>query len=604
MLYPQNNSKRLALKLDGIWAFRKDPADQGRQANWASHPPTDTIPMPVPAAFNEMVPDASLRDYVGVVWYFLNISSPPGSEAFHQILRFGAVVHRCEIFLNGEKVGQEGLGKLPFEVEVTGRLTSEVNRLAIRVDTTLTWQSFPPGTTKQLTSSWSVPNLHGSDAPRPEYHFDHLNGGGLLRSVWLLVLPPCHLTGVSLQTVADGDRAVGWKVLAKVNRDASIRYRLLDPKGREVAEVEAATAAKALEIHPPEPQAWSPATPCLYTLEIVVGEADLYRLPLGLRTVRVTPNALLLNGEPTYLSGFGMHEDLHLIGQGHSDARAVKDLTMLKAMGANSFRTTHYPYDETVYQLADQLGILVISETPANGMNAWDSYPVFTEERCNAATLAQHKRIVTLMIERDHIHPCVIMWSLANEVSCHEPAAASYFQELFAHCRAIDPQHLPVTVVQSSTPPGYPSHNSQTAPLCDVICWNRYYGWYQDSGHLEDIEPQLRNEAAAWRAGYPNKPLIMSEFGADAVPGLHHDPPTMFSEEYQREVIHRYCETLDTIPYVIGEHVWNFADFATKQGLTRVDGNRKGVHTRERQPKLAAHYLKQRWLHKISAPTS
>jgi beta-glucuronidase len=202
------------------------------------------------------------------------------------------------------------------------------------------------------------------------------------------------------------------------------------------------------------------------------------------------------------------------------------------------------------------------------------------------------------MIARDHIHPCVVMWSLANEPACNEPAAEDYFRSLFECCRAADPQKLPVTVVQSSTPPGpryESSHHSLSAKFCDVILWNRYYGWYQDSGHLEDVVLQVRYEAEAWREAYPDKPLVLAEFGADAVAGQHSDPPIMFSEEYQEETIRLYAEALDTLPFVIGEHVWNLCDFMTKQGLTRVLGNRKGIHTRDRQPKLAAHFLKKRW---------
>lgn len=147
-----------------------------------------------------------------------------------------------------------------------------------------------------------------------------------------------------------------------------------------------------------------------------------------------------------------------------------------------------------------------------------------------------------------------------------------------------------------------PNLNSRIAHLCDFIVWNRYFAWYENHGHLEDIEPQLRADAQAWRNAFPDKPLMLAEFGADAVAGFHSDPPVTFSEEYQAETIRIFCETTDTLPYIVGEHVWNLCDFMTKQGLTRVMGNRKGVHTRDREPKLAAHYLRQRWKNASSAP--
>lgn len=594
MLYPQTNRKRLAVKLDGVWQFKKDPRNRGRAENWAHALPADTVPMPVPAAFNEMTQDPELRDYIGVAWYFLTLHDLPTGE--RKVLRFGAAVHHAEVYLNGVLLAEEHLGKLPFEVDVTAHIHPGTNRLAIRIDTTLNWQTIPPGTVKTMAPTWSTPNLHGDDRPRGEYHFDFLNFGGLLRSVWLLGLPEKHISQLTVRTLADDDHASGWSINCDIADP--VRYQVKDADGALICEGHHSDGTQPVELRPRSPRHWSPETPTLYTIEASLADYDFYTLQTGLRTVRVTPDALLLNGKPVYLTGCGLHEDFHLSGHGHSDTRLVKDLTMLKAMGANSFRTAHYPYDEAAYQLADELGLLVIDETAAVGMNAWDAYPIFSDGHCDQDTLALHKRMTQRLVERDHHHPCVIMWSLANEVSCYEPEADSYFKELFEHCRLVDPQALPVTVVQSSTPPSYDSHNSQTAQYCDVICWNRYYAWYQDGGFPEDIPLQLRHEAEAWRAGYPDKPVMLCEFGADAVAGMHSDPPTMFSEEYQVDVIQRYCEALDELPFIIGEHVWNFADFMTKQGLTRVMGNRKGIHTRERQPKMAAHYLKQRWLRK------
>lgn len=595
MLYPQTNHKRLALKLDGLWSFHKDPQDTGRAADWAAHPPADCITMPVPAAFNEMTSDPQLRDYFGAVWYFTTFDCPPvtgDNTVYH--LRFGAAVYHAEVYLNGQKIGEEHLGKLPFDVSCCPQPGN--NLLAVRLDTTLTWQTIPPGTVKKMAPTWGTPNLHGNPDPRPEYHFDFLNYGGLLRSVWLLALPRHRIDAIALQTLAHGDLPTGFCVTSNVIGSDSPTYRLLDADGTCIA-----TAIDGQPLLPASPHPWSPDDPYLYTLEITLGTEDFYRLPVGLRTVRVTPDAFLLNSQPVYFKGCGLHEDLHLIGQGHSDARLVKDLTLLKNMGANSFRTSHYPYDETAYQLADRLGLLVIDETAAVGLNTWDACPVFTEEHCNATTRAHHQRAIEIMIRRDHVHPSVIMWSVANEPACHEPGGDAYFAPLFAACRAADPQKLPVTLVQSSTPPGrhYASHHSQSAKYCDVILWNRYYAWYVDGGHPEDVALQLEYEAAAWREAFPQKPLILAEFGADAVAGQHSDPAVMFSEEYQEEIISRYCGQLDRIPYLIGEHVWNLCDFMTKQGLTRVIGNRKGLHTRERQPKMAAHYLKRRWLEKF-----
>jgi beta-glucuronidase len=335
---------------------------------------------------------------------------------------------------------------------------------------------------------------------------------------------------------------------------------------------------------------------------VKLGDVDTYTQLSGMRTVTVAKGKIFLNNKEIYLKGFGMHEDFHLYGQAHSSVRMIKDFNLLKWSGANSFRTSHYPYDEEVYMLADKLGILVIDESPAVGLNAWGDYPIFTEERVNEKTLEIHLEILEQMYFRDKNHPSVIMWSVANEPSCYEDSSRYYFEALANKVRELD-HSRPVTMVFSSLPPipefhdggGYGQGGTKSGDFFDIICFNRYYSWYTDSGHLEDIELQLSTEIEGWHTAYPEKPVIIAEFGADAVPGMHSDPPVMFSEEYQRDLIDEFTKVFDKYSYVAGEHIWNFADFLTKQGLSRVIGNKKGVFTRERQPKLSAHFLKTRW---------
>ena len=134
------------------------------------------------------------------------------------------------------------------------------------------------------------------------------------------------------------------------------------------------------------------------------------------------------------------------------------------------------------------------------------------------------------------------------------------------------------------------------AHLQDVICLNRYWGWYVEGGDLAAAEQGLEADLNAWAAKYSGKPIIITEYGADTLPGLHSIAPLMWSESYQSELLAMHGRVFDRIPAVVGEQVWNFADFATSQGIMRVGGNKKGVFTRDRQPKAAAHVLRQRWL--------
>jgi beta-glucuronidase len=276
-------------------------------------------------------------------------------------------------------------------------------------------------------------------------------------------------------------------------------------------------------------------------------------------------------------------------GKGLDHAMLVKDFNLMRWIGANSFRTSHYPYAEETMQLADQYGFLVIDEAPACGLNFWDrAKPAFSESAVGSRTQAHHLKVMRELIERDKNHPCVVMWSVGNEPASYEKGAGPYFKPVFDLCRELDPTR-PVTCVECSLP-----QETTVAQYCDVLCVNRYYAWYTDSGQLGLAGQQLRSDLTQWHARF-NKPVLLSEFGADTIAGMHSDPPVMFTEEYQVKFLKIYFAELDRMEFIVGEHVWNFADFATRQGITRVGGNKKGVFTRQRQPKAAAFVLKERW---------
>ncbi|MBM4458243.1 MAG: hypothetical protein FJ011_10840 [Chloroflexi bacterium] len=185
-------------------------------------------------------------------------------------------------------------------------------------------------------------------------------------------------------------------------------------------------------------------------------------------------------------------------------------------------------------------------------------------------------------------HPSVIAWSLANEPHSNRPAARDFFRNLFDLARSLDSTR-PVTLVSML------GLAEESFEFCDFLCLNRYSGWYTESGRLDQGVARLSAELDALHARF-GKPLVLSEFGADTIAGMHAQPPEMFSEEYQAEMLTRYIEMLRSKPYVVGEHVWNMCDFKTGQAVFRMGGmNLKGVFTRDRRPKLAAHRLRELW---------
>jgi len=267
---------------------------------------------------------------------------------------------------------------------------------------------------------------------------------------------------------------------------------------------------------------------------------------------------------------------------------------LLNWVGANAYRTSHYPYSEEAMELADRYGVMIIDEIPAVGLN-------FTESE---ATVQAWRKVASgqlrSLIARDKNHPSVIMWSVANEpragrtLSGGKPAQSAlaagnqYFTQMVGLAHQLDPTR-PVTFASvQGGPEDWLAH-------VDVVAINRYYGWYVEGGQLDVAVASLARELDALHASYP-KPMIFTEFGAEALPGSHSTPPEMWTEEYQEEMIRRYLDIAAKRSFMAGTLLWCFADFKTSQSVIRCDSmNMKGVFTRDRRPKRAAHMLRARW---------
>ena len=588
MLYPQQNAARLTMSLDGVWDFALDHGDPAAPSLDPAQPLPGAETAAVPASFNDQKPDRAWRDHYGWVFYQRRITLPRACAGQRAVLRFGAVTHQAKVWLDGVLIAEHRGGFLPFEVDLTGRLAPGASGLlTVAADNRVSHGTLPVGNEPGQIAFFGSDNAgipsveHAKAAARPQNrpNFDFFNYAGIQRPVTLYTTPAAYIADITLVPHCDG--RVDYRV--ETVGEGEVTVEILDPDGRPAAR--AAGAAGSVTV--PQPRLWEPwpGTPNLYTARVTFG-VDCYDETFGIREVRVEGTRLLLNDRPVYLKGFGKHEDSPLHGRGFSEVANVTDLHYMHWFGANALRTSHYPYAEEFYALCDREGILVIDETPAVGIGGADGDPYKTYP------LAEHHRqVLAEMIERDKNHPCVVMWSLGNEPDLeHYPQSAyDYWRPLYQQAHAQDPQDRPVTLVCCQND----YTKDITTRTMDVVCINRYYGWYNLSGDLDAACAALNEELDFWQA--VGKPVVITEYGADTVNGLHDACGGMFSEEYQAEYYQRMGEEFDKRPFFIGEMPWNFADFATIQGPMRVGGNRKGLLTRDRRPKLAAHTLRRRW---------
>jgi beta-glucuronidase len=575
-LYPQTNQLRQHVDLSGFWDFSIDSDDVGETAGWTGGF-TGHRPIAVPASWNDQFDD--WRDYLGPAWYQTRFDLPWGWEEQRVKLRFNSVSYLADVWLNGVHLGRHEGGHLPFEFDITRSLRRQGNILVARVEGELATDRVPPGRIPPDTRD-DFPHLN-----HPDTSFDFFPFCGIQRPVLLYATP--HDAIADLAVVTDIEQRDG-QVLVRVDRtvgdSATARFVLSGHGARVVEEVSTSSETVEVELRVKDAALWAPGSPNLYelTVELVRHGTtfDHYSLPVGIRTVSVEGDALLLNGQPIKLVGFGRHEDFPVAGRGLVPPVIIKDYALMRWVGANSFRTSHYPYSDEMMYLADRLGFLVIDETAAVGL--------FFRQEGLERRLALCRQYTRELIDRDKNHPSVILWSLANEPHSKRPEAKGFLRELYDLAKSLDPTR-PATIVSML------GDEEEAFEFCDVMCLNRYNGWYTEPGQLEEGCANLSTELDDIHDRYP-KPLILAEFGADTISGCHAQPPEMFSEEYQAEMLKGYIEVLDSKPYVVGQHVWNMCDFKTGQAARRVGGmNLKGVFTRDRRPKLAAHRLRELW---------
>lgn len=494
----------------------------------------DTSPiMDIPSDWNTK--ESQLFFYEGTVWFKKDFTLKKESDKKY-VLYFGAANYDAKVYVNGTKVGEHVGGYTPFNFDVTDQVAEGNNFVVVKVDN----------------------KRHKDNVPT--VNMDWWNYGGLTRDVVLSVLPSTYVEDYFMQLPkGDTNTISGWVALNEAVAGQKITVEIPELKLKVDAMTD--SEGKATFAMKAKPVLWSPENPKLYEVIINKGDDKLVD-QIGFRTIETKGKQILLNGKHTFLRGVSLHEEAPF-GQGRAWTKehATTLLTWAKDMGCNYVRLAHYPHNEHMVREAERLGLLVWSEVPVYWTISFE----------NEQTYQNAQNQLHEMISRDRNRCAVIIWSIANETP-HGDGRDKFLSRLSTYARTQDNTRLismAMEVTQAAN--NVNQLNDNMNEYVDVISFNQYVGWYRAT-----------NDAArtmSWVIPY-DKPVIISEFGGDALQGLYGKKDERWTEDYQEELYIRNLEMLDKIDGLSGLSPWILVDFRSpRRQLPGIQDfyNRKGL---------------------------
>ena len=576
-----NAGARRTINLDGQWQVIVDPYDVGFLdyrdrpltnnsaffKNYKPQSPSELVEHDFDSSGHLNVPGdwntqrEALLFYEGSVWYKRSFDFAKAQRE-RVFVHFGAANYKAFVYMNGEEVGRHEGGFTPFDFEITNQVREKDNFLVVRVD--------------DSRKSNQVPSSNS----------DWWNYGGITRSVALIIVPESFIQDYSIQ-LAKGSRQqiTGWIRLNGAQLQQSVSVKIPEAKIEKTFQTD--THGQAEFSFNADLQLWSTENPKLYGVEIAA-DTDKVADRIGFRSIEVRGSDILLNGKSVFLRGISLHEEAPTHpGRSWSEEDAQTLLTWAKALGCNFVRLAHYPYSETMLRSADQMGFLVWEEVPVYWNIEWE----------NPETLRSAETQLKEMIARDHNRASVIIYSVGNETPVSEPRN-SFLRQLIGDARSADGTRLVSAALQ-------PKISTQTDRISvqiddpvagdlDVVGINEYIGWY--FGRPEDADK------ADWTSKFA-KPLIVTEFGGDALFGYHGDMRTRWTEEYQENLYEHQIAMLKRISFLRGVSPWALKDFRSpRRTLPRFEDyfNRKGLVS-ERGEKKRAFFVLQKFYQAVPA---
>ena len=551
--------------LNGKWNAIIDLYDQGRgmkvYRNQSPKGATDFyeysfkggLRLNVPGDWNSQMPE--LKYYEGTVLYARHFDAKRLVDK-RQFLYFGAVSYRCRVYLNGTEIGSHEGGFTPFQIEVTDLLNEGDNFIVVEVN-----------------------NRRTKDAI-PAMSFDWWNYGGVTRDVLLVTTPQTYLEDYFIQL----DKESPNQIIAKVHlsdKKPGEKITIAIPELKTSIDMQTDAEGKAEgKFNVKKLQRWSPENPKLY--EVIISSAgDCVKEQIGFRNITVKGTDIYLNGKPAFMCSISFHEEIpQRMGRAFSEADAAMLLDEAKALGVNMIRLAHYPQNEYTVRLAEKMGFILWQEIPI-----WQGIDFIDNN-----TRKKAQRMLTEMIKRDQNRCAVGYWGIANETQPSKERN-EFLTSLLETGKKLDTTRLYVAAFDlvrfNREKKCFVMEDSFTSQL-DVVAVNKYMGWY----HPWPIEP----ENAAWKV-IPDKPLIISEFGGEALYGQSGDEnvASSWSEEYQARLYRDNIRMFDNIPNLRGVSPWILFDFRSPFRFhpTNQDGwNRKGLISDQGMRKKAWYLMK------------
>jgi hypothetical protein len=577
-----------ALPLSGEWSFAVDPDNAGEKAGWAEPTFDDSAwtTVSVPHTWSVM-PDYS--DYNGIAWYRRTFTAPAESSNTHLRLRFEAVFYSARVWLNGQYLGLHEGGYTPFEFDVSGIVKSVGgNVIAVEVDNQRAFDRIPAN----VSATWS---------------FDWWNHGGITRDVSLEINSRAYIVRqrvVSIPHITGMDEADSAAISATVTvqntsgqtLNGVIQADLLDDaQGRTVLEAPVSTSVSIpaggtadvpLTATLPSPKLWHFDHPNLYRWSTCLLDAearllDTSEVTIGIRSVELKDRRFYLNGEPVRLVGVARHADYPGQGSAETVTAMVADYKDLKTLNEVFTRPVHYPQAKCILDFADRYGILLIPEVPAWQLAAW--------QLADPKMRELEKQQLREMIAEDFNHPSVWAWSIGNEFASNTPEGQIFVKDMIAYVKSLDP----------TRPVGFPSDKLGSRPqddataFSDFVMMNQYFGSFH--GTRQELSPALDRVHATW----PDKTVIISEFGFAprwngpwGPPTSTLDPAKYFfipddvspvSEEadaMRSQVIKEQIPIFRSKPFIAGAIFWSYRNYRTpspwKTGLIDSDEDKNG----------------------------